>query len=197
MEHISLDDYKTHCGVLSTPQTGYNLRSVSDAGYKWALDNGCFNKYEPKKILRELEKWQGLTGCLFAVLPDVVGNHAETYQLSMAWLPIYHDLGYPPAFVLQNGCTVADVPFCELSAVFVGGDNEFKKSPELLGIIKDANKWGVWVHAGRVGGLARFRNYRDSDLTVNSFDSTGFSIHPPKIKKWLPEMKVKQLRLAI
>ena len=192
-----MTDYATHCGVLSTPQTGYNMQTVSEAGHRWALDNGCFNQYEPKKILRELVKWQGLSGCLFAVLPDVVGNHAETYQLSMAWMGIYHALGYPPAFVLQNGCTVRDVPYNDIAAVFIGGDNAFKKSPELAEIILEANRRGLWVHAGRVGGLSRFRKYRDSELKINSFDSTGFSIYPLKIKKWLPHMKAKQLRLEM
>src|SRR5688572_26137032 len=127
IEQIGHADYRMHCGMLTTPQAGYNVLAAVEAGVPWALDNGCYRPgYEPKKILAQLEKWQGVKGCLFAVLPDVVGNHAETYLLSMSWMSIYHRLDYPPAFVLQNGVTVRDVPYNEIAAVFIGGDDTFK-----------------------------------------------------------------------
>jgi hypothetical protein len=192
IEQIGLADYQTYCGMLTTPQSGYDITAAVSVGVPWALDNGCYRPgYAPQKILAQITRWQGVPGCLFAVLPDVVGDHAATWLRSMEWLDTYHRLGYPPAFALQNGVRVQDVPYSDLAAVFIGGDDRFKYSTEVVQIVREAQQRGLWVHMGRVGGKHRLRYARDV-LRIDSFDSTGFSIHPPKIKRWIPHMKVKQ-----
>jgi hypothetical protein len=193
LEDISLNEYRTHCGMFTTPQSGYDIRAAVDIGVPWALDNGCYTGYEPKKILNQLYKWQGIPRCLFAALPDVVGDHTETYLLSMQWLDTYHRLDYPPAFVLQDGVTLRDVPYNEIAAVFVGGTNDFKNSDIVIKICKEARLRGLWIHCGRVGGLNRFRDSRDV-LMAHSFDSTGFSKYPQKMidERWIPQMQVRQ-----
>jgi hypothetical protein len=196
IEQIGKVDYQQHCGVLSTPQTGYDLETIASQGYRWALDNGCFTGYEPKKIPRALERWQGLRGCLFAVLPDVIQNHSETFALSMAWLQTFHKLGYPPAFVIQDGCNVRSVPYPDIACVFIGGSNEYKKSQNVRDICATAKAYGLWIHHGRVGGKKRFR-YSCDVLNCDSFDSVGFSIHPPKIRRWIADMKVRQMVLPM
>lgn len=190
MEQITRNEYQTHCGMLNTPDTDYDLNGVE----RWALDNGCYTAYRPEKILKMLEKWQGLTGCLFAVLPDIVGNHEQTKILARAWLGTYQRLGYPIAFVCQNGCTVSDIFYDSIDAVFIGGDTEYKESNYAMTISREAHKRGLWVHWGRVGGLARFERIQKHGW-IDSFDSSGFCIYPPKIKKWLPYQQHRQLPL--
>ena len=182
IEKIGLEAYRQHCGMLSTPFTQYDLSAAVAAGVGWALDNGCFKEYLPRLIMRELERWQGLEGCLFAVLPDVVAKHDESYLLSMEWLDTFHRLGYPPAFVIQDGCTVDKVPFSEIAAVFIGGTDDYKKSANVKRICQAAKARGLWLHQGRVGGRDRLKESRDW-LHCDSGDSTGYSIHPPKIKE--------------
>lgn len=189
IEKIGLEDYRHYCGMLSTPLTQYDLSAAADLGVPWALDNGCFKQYQPKIIMRELERWQGLEGCLFAVLPDVWQNHDETYLLSMPWIDSFHRLGYPPAFVVQDGCKVEKIPWAEIAAIFIGGSNKFKISPELLEICKEAKNLGLWLHHGRVGGLDRLKRSRDI-LLCDSIDSTGYSIQPQRIKEDLEHFAI-------
>lgn len=191
IEQIGVEAYHQHCGLLTTPQSGYDVSQAP----RWALDNGCFLPgYDAKAILKMLNKWRGQAGCIFAVLPDVVRNHAETFTLSMQWIDTYHRLGYPPAFVLQNGVKPETVPWADLATVFIGGDDAFKYSAVVRECVAEARLKGLWVHHGRVGGKRRLRYSRDV-LQVNSFDSTGFSIYPPKIREWLPDMQLPKQRL--
>lgn len=196
LEQISLKDYRAHCGLLSTPRSWRLMERAISYNVPWAIDNDCFNNYDAGAILRYLNRCQGLPNCLFAVLPDVVGNHEQTKILSMAWLGTYQKLNYPPAFVLQNGCTVDDVPYDSLAAIFIGGDNTFKESETAKTIAIEAKKRGLWVHAGRVGGKRRLRKMRD-EFKIDSYDSSGFSIYPPKIKSFIIEHEVRQLTLGI
>jgi hypothetical protein len=190
MLDVGAANYHTYFGLLTTPQSGYDVTNA----HRWALDNGCFLPgYDAKAIRRQLERWQGVPGCIFAAMPDVVRNHEATYKLSMEWIDLYHKLGYPAAFILQDGVTLDAVPFSEIAAVFIGGSNEFKYSQVVIDICREARRLGKWIHHGRVGGKNRFKYSRDW-LHINSYDSTGFSIHPKKIfeENWLQEMVVKQ-----
>ncbi len=189
IEQIGKDAYALHCGLLTQPFSGYDVRKAT----RWALDNGCYLPgYNPKAILAQLEKWQGVTGCIFAALPDVVRNHAASSLLSFEWLDTFHHYGYPPAWILQDGVTVRDVPYNEIAAVFIGGDDAFKYSRVVFDIVQEAHTRGLWVHHGRVGGKRRFDYSRDI-LKCHSFDSTGFSIHPPKIKEFIAYQQIRQL----
>lgn len=180
--------YTDYCGMLTTPQTGYDVST----SHRWALDNGCFAPgYDGMKIAKHLQKWKDTPGCLFAVVPDVVGNHNRTLHLFRSWIGVYRRLGYPPAFVIQDGCRVQDVPYNQIACVFIGGTDRYKYSQNVIEIVSEAKKHGLWVHAGRVGGKRRFSYVRDV-LQCDSFDSTGFSVHPPKIieERWIAEIQL-------
>lgn len=162
-----------HCGQLSAPDSGYDVKKAVNLGMNWAMDNGCFKRYEPEKIIKMLKKNRDIPGCLFMTAPDVVGNHDETLLLFRAWLGTIQSYGYPVAFVIQNGATVHNVPFDSCQAIFIGGDNAFKYSQDVRDIIKEALKRGLWVHAGRVSTIRRIRYF--FALGCHSFDSSGFS----------------------
>ena len=128
-----------------------------------------------------LEKYKGLTGCVFINAPDVVQNHKATLKRFAIWERIIHGMGYPVAFTLQNGCTVRDVPWRKCEAIFIGGNNLYKYSPEARQIVQEALKRGMWVHNGRVNTPERIIYSRNIGCT--SFDGTGYSIFPPKVNE--------------
>jgi len=151
----------------------------------WALDNGCYTNYDSSAIVRMLRWFRGLPGCKFAVVPDAIGDHDATLLLFRAWIGTYRALGYPPAFVLQNGVTLVDVPWDSVDAVFVGGSTDFKYSDVVREITKEAKRRGKWVHMGRVNSARRIR-YAQS-IGCDSFDGSGFSIAPrQRITELLP-----------
>lgn len=143
----------------------------------WCLDNGCFNRYEPPAILRMLDKYRGIPGCVFATVPDMVGDHDATRLLFAAWLGTYQRYGYPPAFVLQDGIAgAADVPWDSLAAVFIGGSTRFKYSDTVRVIVAEAKRRGKWVHMGRVN--TRKRIEYAASIDCDSTDGSRF----PKFK---------------
>lgn len=152
------------------------------SGGVWALDNFCFKNYNPENILFMLKRYQGLKGCLFAVAPDVVQDHDSTLLLFRAWVGTYQALGYPIAFVLQNGVTLDTVPWDSIDAIFIGGDDTFKFLPNTIAIALEAKRRGKWVHFGRVNTEDRinrlFRKYWHTDYgcLVDSFDGTCYSM---------------------
>lgn len=159
------------CGQLSSPKSGYDVSKASALGMRWALDNGCFLRYEPTAIIEMLRKCAGIPNCLFMVAPDVVQNHDATLCLFWQWEAIIASYGYPVAFVLQNGATVHNVPFDACDCLFIGGDNAYKYSEEVRLIVKEAKARGLWVHAGRVNTIRRIRYC--ASIGCDSFDGTG------------------------
>lgn len=170
-------------GALAQPCSMNDMRIAANLGMPWALDNGCFLIYDPDAILKMLARFQGVPGCKFCVVPDVVGNHDETLLLFRAWLGTYQCFGYPPAFVLQNGVSVDTVPWDSIAAVFIGGDTPFKYSAVVRQIVTEAKRRGKWVHMGRVNSMTRIR-YAAS-IGCDSFDGSGFSMIPGKIASHL------------
>jgi hypothetical protein len=138
-------------GLIATPkQTGTGL----SAGWIWAADNGCFNA---KTYVGDLRWFSWLADnaphasrCLFATAPDVVGDHAATLARSLPWLPRIRSLGYPAAFVAQNGATVDNVPWDAFDVLFIGGDTEWKLGPDAQSLTFHAKGVGKRVHMGRV-----------------------------------------------
>ena len=176
--------YTQYAGMLGSPLSANNVLIAAQLGMPWALDNGCFKEYDPDGIKRMLIRYQGVDGCKFAVLPDVVCDHAGTRLLASAWIGTYQLMGYPIAFVLQNGVTPDSVPWDSISAVFIGGDTAFKYSDTVRMLVDDAKQLEKWVHMGRVNSNRRIK-YAQS-IGCDSFDGSGFSIAPrSKIKTCL------------
>lgn len=96
----------------------------------------------------------GTPGCLFAVVPDVVGDSEATDARWSEWAPLVKSLGYRPAYVTQNGCTA--IPE-DAGAVFTGGDDAWKLGAQAQALVADARSRGLWCHMGRVNSLKRLR----------------------------------------
>jgi hypothetical protein len=171
-------------GYLRAPKGGRTLRP----GWVWAADNGCFNA----ATYVGDDRWyawlaaQDPTGCLFATAPDVVGDHDATLVRSLPWLSQIRALGFPAAFVLQNGATVANVPWSAFDVAFIGGDDSFK-----LGgadhLIREAQRRGKPVHVGRVNSGQRYERF--AHMGVDSCDGTflafGPDVNVPKLLSWV------------
>lgn len=178
-------------GLMLQPNIGYSKDRTD--GWRWAADNGCFNARWDKKIwLRWLINVSGDPRCLFAVVPDVVGDHGATLERWRIWWHVVHNLDYRPAFVCQDGCVVGEVPWTECGAVFLGGSTEFKLSGEAGAIVAEANRRGIWSHMGRVNSLKRLRIAEA--MGCDSADGTYLAFGPdknmPKLAGWLDQLGV-------
>lgn len=164
-------------GRFYTPMTG-NL-VVDDK--PWAIDNGAYSKFDEVRYVRLLERCRadGLTGCLFVVAPDVVGDAAATQKLFDVWEPRLRQYGFPIAFVAQDGLTVDTTPWGQMDVLFIGGSTEFKLSAVMRDIAHEATNRGIPIHAGRVNSRRRLRwarhvNARTTDGTyVSKFPKVG------------------------
>lgn len=156
-----------------------------EPGVPWALDNGCFSdRWQPDAWLAYLERLAGVPDCLFAVVPDVVGDAAATDELWPEWSARVRSLGYTPAYVTQNGC---DAIPADAGAMFTGGDDEWKLSGQARQLMRGALGRGLWCHMGRVNTLRRLRvAFADG---YDSVDGTCVSIAPtenlPRILRYL------------
>ncbi len=164
-------------GYIDTPLQG-NRRPE---GVVWCADNGCYNE----KKFDETRWWAWLNNnsheaasCRFATAPDVVGDHHATVTRSAPWLPEIRTLGYPAAFVAQDGAQIHTVPWSTFDVLFVGGTTEFKLGDVAVSLVKHAKELGMWVHIGRVNSLRRLRwaeaiGADSVDGTMLVFDPTG------------------------
>lgn len=199
-------------GYIDTPAQG-NKRP---AGVTWCADNGCFGKGYPGDV-----KWFAwlernsvdAPTCLFATAPDVVGDAARTLTRSAPWFAPIRSLGYPVAFVAQNGQESVEVPWDSFDVLFVGGSleclpcgfiwpsdrkpernqacplcaivlTEWKEGDVSRGLIREAKTRDKWVHMGRVNSQKRYR-YAHA-LGCDSADGTYLVFGPDKN---LPNLK--------
>lgn len=173
--------------MIATPKQGNTL----PAGVTWCADNGCFGKGYPGD-----EQWfawlqtytaEERSRCLFAVAPDVVGDAAATLERSTPWLQKIRDLGYPVAFVAQNGLENLDVPWDSFDVLFIGGDTDWKLGPHARALVAEAKNRGKWVHMGRVNSHRRLR-YAQT-IGCDSADGTYIAFGPdqnlPNVMAWL------------
>jgi len=161
--------------------------------YSWlpyALDNGRYSAWEKKKEWDEAEylkllEWAKASGQspLWALVPDVVADREATLKEWERWLPILAPYGWPLAFAVQDGMTVADVPQ-EAEVVFVGGSTDWKW----------ANAWKFCeafsrVHIGRVNTYGKLHHCQD--IGAESVDGTGWTrgdrYQLDGLYKWLQE----------
>lgn len=173
--------YSDYLGVLMTPQNGNSLCRIP---LPWACDNSAFSAPDDRKFWNmAVEAWgmQTFHPPMWVAAPDSVGNHVETRRMFDDWVHQWeYEIGFVPvelAFVLQDGVTVTDVPWDQISAVFVGGSDEFKLTGarELL---ECATSKGKLKHIGRVNTLNRIRYAMD--VGADSIDGTAFSMFPDK-----------------
>jgi hypothetical protein len=175
-------------GWIATPGQGNAL----PPGMAWCGDNGAYTD-----AFNEADWWTFLTRnagaaatCAFAVAPDVVGDAAATLTRSLPWLPRIRALGYPAAFVAQDGAEHTDVPWGEFDCLFIGGSTEFKLGHTARQLVGVANRRGLHTHCGRVNSLRRLR-YAEA-IGCDSADGTYLTFGPdvnlPKLLGWVREL---------
>lgn len=174
-------------GFIDTPAQ----RRKRTPGATWCADNGCFGKGYPGELkwFAWLQKHAAdAPTCLFAVAPDVVGDAAATIARSVPWLPKIRELGYPAAFVGQDGLTLELVePLWDLLDVFfIGGSTEWKLGAVAREIVAEAKARGKHVHMGRVNSGKRVRYARL--IGCDSVDGTFLKFAPTenlgRLRKW-------------
>jgi hypothetical protein len=174
-------------GMINTPMQG----NIIPEGAAWCADNGCFGKGFPGEDawLAWLDSFtsEQRSRCLFATAPDVVADAAGTLERSTPWLPKIRELGYPAAFVAQDGAETVGVPWDEFDALFLGGTTEWKLGPHAAQLTREAKACGKWVHMGRVNSERRLRYA--AAIGCDSVDGTYLVFGPdqnlPKLKRWL------------
>lgn len=173
-------------GQLLTPLTRYKKCEVF-----FGVDNGGFTGAKPEGFSKILKRyWEFKDQCLFAAVPDNVGNHKKT--LSM-W-DEYHHLadGYKKAFVVQDGF---DGWPNNADAVFIGGSTEFKDSYECEQIVKSALANKMHVHIGRVNTFYRF--YHFHCIGAHTCDGSGISMYDEMLEKLYALYKNPDIRVAM
>lgn len=177
-------------GIMFQPGMG-NDRAVF-LFRRWAADNGCFaqgDRFDPGDWLQwlaSLRPWRGT--CLFAVAPDVWGDARATLERSRAYLPTIRQLGFPAAFVAQDGAHTAMIPWEDVDVLFIGGSDVWRNLsgvPQQL--IAYAITHGKRAHWGRVNSDAGIdRAYRSG---CESADGTFLAYAPDenlgRLLRWL------------
>lgn len=164
-------------GLIDTPRQG-NRRPP---GVLWCADNGCFSeRWEPAEWWRFLEaNAADAATCLFATAPDVVGDAVATEERAKPWLARIRDLGYPVAYVAQNGMEFSSWDLWdEIDCLFIGGTTAWKLGPEACNLAAVASSMGKWIHVGRVNSERRFR-YAQA-IRADSCDGTYLTYGPSK-----------------
>lgn len=154
-------------GQLQTPLSRYR---VWDGAF--AADSGGFSGADVdgfRRMITRLTPYRGR--CLFVTVPDVVGSARRTLETWRRWQPELQP--WPLAFVAQDGIEDLDIPWYQMSAVFIGGTDAFKDSQDAVAVIRCAQWHSCHVHIGRVNTPARWRHFEA--LGADTCDGTGLS----------------------
>jgi hypothetical protein len=176
-------DNQKHFGLL----VSLNSQREIKPGAIWAMDNGRFSKggvnlkWTQGKWEAMLKRYQSIPGCKFCVVPDVPFNAAETLELFYEYAPIVKSYGYPLAICTQDTMIPDDIPWSQISAVFIGGSDDHKLGAEAVAIMLEAKRRGVWVHVGRVNTYRLL--WKAHDAGAESCDGTGWLRDPSRTKE--------------
>jgi len=184
--HEYSERYEHDFWQLRTPLTGYAL-----SGKPYGLDNGCFSRF-PQKAWEKLLVDAEVNRPVFVCLPDIVGDARRTLDLFEVFSQKLN--GLPKALVLQDGIKDHAIPFNEIDAVFVGGSDAFKISPEALNACKAAKMLGKWVHVGRVNTVERVNNWLG---LADSLDGSGISKYDHMLEKVLSAIKKESTQIKM
>lgn len=158
--HYFAGKYPGKVGILNTP---FSYKKPPFY-LPFALDNGCFTRWDEKEFFLMLRKVSLLREQpLWVCVPDVV---ADAEQTNKRWHKYHHRIDFKKAFVVQDGHEPQDVPK-EAYAVFVGGSTNWKLNNAHK--FKDASDW---LHIGRVNTETRLR--WAEEIGADSVDGTGF-----------------------
>lgn len=144
----------------------------------WMMDNNQFtNNFSPKAWLVALIKYQKYADtCLGIPIPDMVSDPLRTLQMFSQWWAPVSALGYPVAFVTQDGITPELVPWDRISTLFIGGGDAHKLLDEGGALIAEAKSRKKHVHVGRVNSAKRIKQFWMADSVDGThliYDSTS------------------------
>lgn len=146
----------------------------------YALDNGAFGASTAGKEWEEgpwfdLLDWAKLSGQrpIWAIAPDVVGDRLRTLRRWDLYAPRLAKYGWPMAFAVQDGMTVADVPG-NADVLFIGGSTEWKWRTLKMWCeaFNGVTRRCIPVHVGRVNSYHRL--WECHDAGAESCDGTGW-----------------------
>lgn len=162
--------YQHDFGQLRTPGTNYAL--IDDPKVEWAADNFFYTDQDVEAWLRFIDRFDEnrQRRPLFVTLPDMPFDAMRTLELFQHFKKRTNEL--PRALVLQDGIERVQIPWDDIKAVFIGGSDRFKYSPEAIRAAKTAKALGKHVHVGRVNTAARVRNWLSLADTI---DGSGIS----------------------
>ena len=186
-------------GLMLSPGMGtFDSKRLEVASRWWAADNGRFaapqlwHAGDWLEWLASMRRWRDT--CVFVVAPDVVGDAQATFELSVPYLPTIRQLGFKSAFVTQDGCTDALVPWAGFDCLFVGGSDDWKLCEASYQLVERAAQLGKWTHMGRVNSMRRLRACHVS--AFDSVDGTYVRFGPdrrlPELFDWLDEINGPQ-----
>lgn len=184
-------------GFIDTPAQG-NRRP---AGVIWCADNGVFGKGYPGDngwIDWLTRNAHDAPTCKFAVVPDAICDHQRTYRRSDRLIDNVRALGYPAAFVAQDGAAIHSIDWARIDALFIGGSTEWKFTERVRGLVVHAKSLGKWAHMGRVNSQRRFRYAHDigCDSADGTYLTFGPTVNLPKLRGWHKQLDQTSIPLA-
>lgn len=185
----AMREYPHLIGRFVTPRVFYASSFPDNA--LWAADNDCFNdeNFNPGKFIKMLKDLSPIRSrCLFATCPDVVGDAIATLARFQHWRKSIAGLGYPVAFVGQDGLENLDVPWEDFDVFFIGGTTEWKLSQSAVKLAREAKRRGKWMHVGRINSKVRYTFCHK--IGADSVDGNTFGFGPDiAIRKFLPLLR--------
>lgn len=183
------------CGEMAAILTPAAGNPVPDDAL-WAADNSAFTGAYPGDVgyLAWLHRLAvHADRCLWAVAPDVVGDHLATWARSREVLPRIRELGMPAAYVAQDGMEYdhsADL-WAAFDVLFIGGSTPWKLGPHAIELARVALDHGLAVHLGRVNSLTRLR-FADH-IGASTADGTYLTYGPdkllPTVRGWMRDIR--------
>jgi hypothetical protein len=182
-------NFPNYWGQLVTPYTKPKIQNDR----LWAMDNGAFNdKFNPRLWLQTIDEYRAhQDACLFVVAPDSYANCLETMDRYRFWAWQIKAMGWPVAFVAQDGQESHAMP--EFDALFIGGTTDWKLGNGAKRCIEEAQKRDKWTHVGRVNTGKRIRHFQL--LGVDSIDGTALAFGVKKNFRWINK-QLAQLPLS-
>jgi hypothetical protein len=180
--------YPGQVGLLISPD-GYR---VPPFYMPFALDNGCFKRFDEEKYFNMLDKIKThKLQPIFVTIPDSFLDPQKTLELYRKFAPRIKKYNFPLAYVIQDGCTPEEVPN-DIFCCFIGGSVNWK-----ISCVKKFLGLRGWLHIGRVNTYRRLmwaKQYADS--------VDGTSLYRHNHKNWvlylyfgLKELRYKQKSL--
>lgn len=177
-------------GQLLTPLTRFANREEGE----FAIDNGAFSGFQHKNFAALLAREEpNKARCLFVAVPDVVGDGRRTLEI----FKYRHDIirNWSLALVAQDGMENLEIPWSEITAIFVGGCDPWKDSKASLDIVRTAKTLGKHIHVGRVNTFKRFDLF--AQIGADTCDGSGVAIYSDdklgKIQQAMQANKEKSL----